>query len=202
MKFLAGILLFVASLGAQAHPFTDAQAMLNYEVLLDRSPDEVAKATLNEDFEFLRSNGVMPQNALLLVLKANITAEAHANEVVAVSAKLAQQPREVRLFVLAHEASHLINKDAENKRLFIEEAVSPLASWSEMRQQYAEVLPRMQQSAKLREFRSDLYAHEALSKLGIDARAAARKLFTDNANASTVWHPSSKDRLAALQKLK
>ncbi len=202
MKFLAGILLFVASLGAQAHPFTDAQALLNYEVLLDLSPDEAAKATLNEDFEFLKANGVMPPNALLRVLKANIIAEAHANEVVAVSAKLAQSPREARLFVLAHEAGHLLNKDEENKRLFIEESVSPLASWQEMRQQYAAVLPLLQQAAKLKEFKADLYAHQELSKLGIDARGAAHKLFTNHASESTVWHPASRDRLAALQKLK
>ncbi len=202
MKFLAGILVFFASMGVHAHPFTDAQDMRNYEVLLDRSPDEAAKSTLTEDFEFLRSNGVMPPNALLLVVKAHIIAEVHPNEVVAVSAELAKSPREARLFVLAHEASHLLNKDDEHKRLFIEAAVSPLAPWHEMRQQYAAVLPQLQQAAKLTEFKADRYAHNALSKLGIDVRAAARKLFTEHAAESTVWHPAAKDRLAALMKLK
>lgn len=118
------------------------------------------------------------------------------------SEELASKPRGYRLFVLAHEGSHSQYDDTEASRAFIEKHVSPLATFSEMSVQYQAIRGELQKAAKARESRADRAAYLALRKAGIDARQDVIAMFKEHEHADTQWHPSAKDRLFALLKLK
>ena len=202
MKFILAILLSVFMTPAYCeHPITARSSMMGYEVLLKPKGEADATKVLEDDFAFLKGKGLIPDDATLFVRKTDLLGEALSGRAIVVSERLAFKPREIRLFVLAHEGSHARHDDSETRRSFIEDNVSPYASATSMMEQYRAIQPEMQKQAKQVELRADREAFLALRKAGVDARLGVITFFKVYENADTQWHPSSKERLFALLKL-
>lgn len=202
MKFWATLILTLCStLAVAGHPLTDSQAMQAFERQLAPDGDATAFEKLHADFVFLQAQGAIPMDAALLVKKTPVLAETFANRVIVVSDTLSGYSPEVRQFVLAHEGSHAEHDDNESRRLFIEAQVSPFASTDEMVSQYGALLPQLQARARTIEYRADKEAFLALKHAKVNARQGVRQFFMAYPKTSTLWHPSTQERLHALLKL-
>lgn len=201
-KLLLSVVLSFFCGALWAHPILESFAVHDFERLIGPEGSPAAVETLGQDVAFLKERGLVPANARLFVKKHGPLGEAQEGGYLLLNEKLVQEPREVRLFVIAHEGNHLFHQDHESAMDLVQSAIPTYFDSTAALSAYDRLKPQLKEKAYAYESRADREAYQGLVKLGLPMQAAVTKFFTERKDSATDWHPAALDRLKALCRLK
>lgn len=196
--FSAVILAFFVQM-VSASPLVEAMhAEDKTRVCRAAAPSEDTRLLTSEAAYMLSTMGVAADAISVLIADCgNFAVAALTLNTIVVPTGLAKFPRQERLFVLAHEIGHLVNKDANRWADFGDELVrAPTDESTALRQ-----LSVISQEVELR---ADAFAAVALLKVGINPHTAAIAFFQHMHvldAPSNISHPAPKHRVELMAQL-
>lgn len=202
MRWLAVTILGLALAGlAHGEDIVDVLRRSQQQRLdsLSPAPDGERAQMVRRSFEMLRERLAPLPPIDLHVIQGGVVAETLHGHIIVANESLADLPEGERLFILAHEIGHVAGQHwlqlgVVYKR-WVPAEVTPAAT-----DPVAGSLGREASgTAHRHEFEADVYALEALRKLGYPSDVAFSSLRLMGLQQDTATHPGTRKRLASLR---
>lgn len=195
------MMLFMSTSSMALSPLVEVQkTSLNKVMNLTEATGTEADMIRN-DFIYLQNNGIIPGNVELMIKEKSSLASAVSEQLIVINVKLAKYDRLDRLFVLAHEAGHIVNADREDTNKLFNLYIPDNLTKTEAYHRFNELKPKLCEVLHRHEYAADDYSTQSLLKLGY----AKEEIVIAVANVledldSDLTHPASSDRIKRQKK--
>lgn len=161
--------------------------------------DSKRAAQLHADFQELQQAAGVTD--VKLVVTTDLLGQSFPDRLIAIGLEIADLPRSQRMFVLAHELSHVANNDFEHFFKWAQHADQALAFVApELEAEAnARVTHTLKKLSHQKEFAADQYASHMLVRLGLDPLEGAQVLTKVGSRSESVTHPATDARLLKLK---
>ncbi len=189
---------------AQAHPAYDLQVAAHDVELIMSAPRASAEATeaLKAEVAQLQARGVIPADIDVLVLRNGPFGQVLNRELLVLSGTMLKDlSSNERVFVLAHEASHLKKADRESIRAFIADRIPSYVPYYELPRRSQEMAPELRSMRHAQELQADAFGYEVLRSMGLPAARIIEALFSRYPDTESGTHPAMSARLQQIRTL-
>lgn len=200
-KFIFCILIILSSSVYGLSPILEAQQLNTDKAVALLDATGPAVTLIKNDFIYLQNSGVIPSEVELMVKEKSYLAAVVSKQIIIVNVKLSKYTRLERLFILTHEAGHIVHNDREDTNKLFNLYIPDNITKTEAYHRFNELKPQLCIVLHRHEYEADDYSVQSLLKLGYNKEeilVAAANVLDDN--DSNLTHPASSDRIKRQKK--